>query len=45
MILYQIGPASLPGAQPEPGLPLEEREWVSKERGNTVLVALLVSVH
>lgn len=41
---YKVGPASLGGVKPEPGLPLEEREWVSKERGNTVLTALLVVI-
>ena len=28
----------------EAGLDVQEREWVSKERGNTIMLALLVRV-
>ena len=28
----------------EAGLEVQEREWVSKERGNTIMLALLVRV-
>ena len=28
----------------ESGLDIKEREWVSKERGNTTLMALLVKI-
>ena len=39
---YKVGAGVGAPGRWEQGLDLQEREWVSKERGNTVMVALLV---
>ena len=39
---YKIGPPSAPHLQADPHFKDDETEWLTKERGNTILTALLI---
>jgi neuralized-like protein 4 len=41
---YKIGPPSCSLLQPDPHFKDDETEWLTKERGNTVITALLIQM-